>query len=106
MKRDRNSGPSTAITTPDEQSLDRRQLLEALQRVRAGDFSVQLPATWTGMDGKIADTFNEIVSANQTIALELRRVGQVVGRQGRTRSEPNSTSRRAPGARWRPRSTR
>ena len=54
MKREsRNSGSSPAITTPDEESLDRRQLLEALQRVRAGDFSVQLPTTWTGMDGKI-----------------------------------------------------
>jgi HAMP domain-containing protein/CheY-like chemotaxis protein/signal transduction histidine kinase len=86
MKRaSQGSGPSPSVSIPDESSLDKKQLLEALQRVRAGDFSVQLPASWTGMDGKIADTFNEIVAANQTIATELRRVGQVVGKQGRTR---------------------
>ncbi|HEY9518031.1 MAG TPA: HAMP domain-containing protein, partial [Gemmatimonadales bacterium] len=86
MKRaGRTSGPTQTLVPEENGALDRRLLLEALQRVRAGDFSVQLPSTWTGMDGKIADTFNEIVSANQTIATELRRVGQVVGKQGRTR---------------------
>jgi len=58
--------------TPEDVSLDRRRLLEALQRVGAGDFSVQLPTTWTGMDGKIADTFNEIVSAKQALMEQLR----------------------------------
>ena len=63
MKRgNRTSGPSQTIVAEEAGVLDRRLLLEALQRVRAGDFSVQLPSTWTGMDGKIADTFNEIVS--------------------------------------------
>jgi HAMP domain-containing protein/CheY-like chemotaxis protein/signal transduction histidine kinase len=65
--------------------LDRRQLLHALQRMRSGDFSVQLPGDWSGLDGKIADTFNDIVAANQKMAQELRRVGQVVGREGKTR---------------------
>ncbi len=51
----------------------------------AGDFSVRLPSDWSGIDGKIADTFNEIVAANQKIAQELKRVGQVVGKEGRTR---------------------
>jgi methyl-accepting chemotaxis protein len=53
--------------------------------VRNGDFSVRLPGDLSGVDGKIADTFNEIVAANQTISRELERVGQVVGREGRTR---------------------
>jgi HAMP domain-containing protein/signal transduction histidine kinase/DNA-binding response OmpR family regulator len=66
-------------------ALDRRQLLRALQHVRAGDFTVQLPETWSGIDGEIAETFNEIVAANRKIASELQRVGQVVGKQGRTR---------------------
>jgi HAMP domain-containing protein/CheY-like chemotaxis protein len=65
--------------------LDRRQLLDALQRVRQGDFTVRLPGSLTEIDGKIADTFNEIVWANQKIAEELKRVGQVVGKEGRTR---------------------
>jgi HAMP domain-containing protein/CheY-like chemotaxis protein/signal transduction histidine kinase len=66
-------------------ALDRRQLLRALQHVRGGDFTVQLPGSWSGIDGEIAETFNEIVAANQKIARELQRVGQVVGKEGRTR---------------------
>ena len=40
--------------------------------------------SWDVM-GKVADTFNEIVAANQRMARQLERVGQVVGREGRTR---------------------
>jgi HAMP domain-containing protein/CheY-like chemotaxis protein/signal transduction histidine kinase len=53
--------------------------------MRDGDFSVRLPGDWTGLAGKIADTFNDIVTANQQMAKELKRVGQVVGKEGRTR---------------------
>src|SRR5882762_3929083 len=60
-------------------------VLESLQTMRDGDFSVRLPGSWTGLEGKIADTFNEIVAANQQMAHELKRVGQVVGKEGRTR---------------------
>ena len=60
-------------------------LLYGLQSMRDGDFSVRLPGDWTGLEGKIADTFNEIVAANQQMAQELRRVGQVVGKEGKTR---------------------
>src|SRR5262249_56602203 len=34
---------------------------------------------------KIADAFNDIVATNQRMAQQLERVGQVVGREGRTR---------------------
>ena len=47
--------------------------------------SVRLPGDWTGIEGKIADTFNGIVVSNARIAHELERVGTVVGRQGKTR---------------------
>ena len=60
-------------------------ILERMQAMRDGDFSVRLPGSWTGINGKMADTFNEIAMANQRIAKELRRVGQVVGKKGRTR---------------------
>jgi HAMP domain-containing protein/CheY-like chemotaxis protein/signal transduction histidine kinase len=53
--------------------------------MRVGDFSVRLPVNVGGVEGKIADTFNEIVSANQTLAKQLEGVGQGVGREGRTR---------------------
>ncbi len=70
---------------PQPVSADFSAILASLQTVRDGDFSVRLPGSWTGLAGKIADTFNEIVAANQQMAEELRRVGQVVGKEGRTR---------------------
>src|SRR3984893_2926393 len=62
-----------------------RELLHALLAVRDGDFSVLLPGDWTGIQGKVADTFNQIVMSNARMASELKRVGDVVGRQGQTR---------------------
>src|SRR6476660_3880240 len=62
-----------------------RQLLHALQSMRVGDFSVRMSGDQIGIMGKVADTFNEIVAANQRIAQQLERVGQVVGREGKTR---------------------
>jgi HAMP domain-containing protein/CheY-like chemotaxis protein/signal transduction histidine kinase len=82
-KSSKNNGSSSLIAqsaTP-----DLGVILASLQTMRAGDFSVRLPGSWTGLAGKIADTFNEIVSANQQMAQELNRVGQVVGKEGRTR---------------------
>ncbi|HEX2228382.1 MAG TPA: HAMP domain-containing protein, partial [Candidatus Binatia bacterium] len=52
--------------------------------MRDGDFSARLPGDWTGLAGKLADTFNEIVAASQLMAQELKRVGQVVGKEGKT----------------------
>jgi HAMP domain-containing protein len=72
----------------------RPRLLQALQRVRSGDFSVELPGTWEGLDGRIADAFNEIVTANRRMAEELQRVGKVVGKEGRTRERARFDSPR------------
>src|SRR4029077_10124688 len=63
----------------------RRQLLHALQSMRVGDFSVRMSGDQIGIMGKVADTFNEIVAANQRIAQQLERVGQVVVRECKTR---------------------
>ncbi len=68
-----------------DRPVDPRELLRALRAVRDGDFTVRLPSEWTGIAGKIADTFNEIVATNQRLAGELERVGQAVGKQGQTR---------------------
>jgi HAMP domain-containing protein/CheY-like chemotaxis protein/signal transduction histidine kinase len=61
------------------------ELLHALQAMRIGDFSVRMAGDRVGIMGKIADTFNKIVGTNQRMAKQLERVGQVVGREGRTR---------------------
>ena len=65
-------------------SLPGQALLQALQKVRAGNFSVRLPGDLTGIEGKIADTFNDIVMANERMAAELKRVGLAVGKRGQT----------------------
>ena len=48
-----------------------QHLLQALQAMRTGDFSVRMAGDWVGIEGKIADTFNEIVAANQRMASSL-----------------------------------
>src|SRR5262245_38720451 len=68
-----------------QEPFDVGKLLQALQSMRDGDFSVRLPRDWTGLAGKAADVFNEIVASNKRMADELERVGNVVGKEGRTR---------------------
>jgi HAMP domain-containing protein/CheY-like chemotaxis protein/signal transduction histidine kinase len=80
---EKSNGNSVLVAEPT--SADLSVLLASLQTMRDGDFSVRLPGSWTGLEGKIADTFNSIVAANQQMAQELKRVGQVVGKEGRTR---------------------
>src|ERR1700734_1297238 len=70
---------------PNGKSDPMQDRLHALQAMRSGDFSVRMTGDRLGIDGKIADTFNEIVAANQRMAQQLERVGQVVGREGKTR---------------------
>ena len=63
--------------------LDKVVLLDALDAVRNGDFSVRLPLDWVGMDGKIAEAFNEIVSTNAKLAKGIEQVSFVVGTEGK-----------------------
>jgi len=84
----KNNGESTknnGESQPLDASLDLAVILSSLQTMRNGDFTVRLPGTWTGLAGKVADTFNDIVAANQHMAQELKRAGQVIGKQGKTR---------------------
>jgi len=70
---------------PHDAGIDQEALLRALLAMRVGDFSVRLPADRAGVAGKIADAFNDIVAANQRMAEQLERVGEVVGKEGKTR---------------------
>ena len=82
-RKSKTNGHNSAVA--ESESSEMVLILERMQAMRDGDFSVRLPGSWTGLSGKMADTFNEIAMANQRIAKELRRVGQVVGKKGRTR---------------------
>ena len=84
LKQDRSIETPPDLSTPGPRSY-LHSLLSALQLIRDGDFSVRMAGDSVGIEGKIADTFNEIVSANQQMAKQLELIGQVVGREGKTR---------------------
>ncbi len=58
-------------------------LLHALNALRKGQSDVRLPADWTGIAGKVADAFNEVVEMNERMASELGRLSKSVGKEGR-----------------------
>ena len=58
------------------------EILNVMVAYRNGDFSVRLPATWTGVLGKMSDTMNDILSVSQRRAEEVVRIC-ARGRKGR-----------------------
>ena len=94
------------------EQIDQRKLLEVLTALRKGNFTPRLPAKWTGVAGKVADTVNEVMEVNQRMAKELERLARIVGKEGvpagrrrastpcarRCNRETPSSTRRAPPA--------
>src|SRR5438132_474828 len=64
--------------------LDRGALLKALRTLRKGEFSVRMPMDLVGIDGEIAQAFNDVVEINEMIAGEFARIGNEVGKEGKT----------------------
>src|SRR5258705_4019196 len=64
-------------------ALDNTALLGTLIQFRRGDFSARLPFDLTGIDGKIADTINEIFDMNLRLREELARLSSTVGKEDR-----------------------
>ena len=58
-------------------------LLQALTALKKGRRDVRLPSDWTGVAGKVADAFNEVVELNERMAGELARLSRVVGKEGK-----------------------
>src|SRR3954470_1321706 len=86
------TGPSATLDTalrstpgslPPDRDVFSRQLLHAMLAYRSGDFAVRLPADLTGIDGKIADAFNDIVAVSERRARETARVSRAVGKEGK-----------------------
>ena len=63
--------------------VDTSILLTALNAFKKGDFTVRLPLEWTGVAGKVADTFNEVIDRSERMAIELARLSRVVGTEGK-----------------------
>jgi HAMP domain-containing protein len=64
------------------ETVDAKVLLDVLGQLKGGDFSARMPNDWTGLAGKAADGFNDVIIANQVFEAELARVSRVVGKEG------------------------
>src|SRR5579872_2068296 len=58
-------------------------LLSALTALKKGKTGVRLPLDWTGVEGRVADAFNEVVELNERMAGELARLSRVAGKEGK-----------------------
>ena len=83
-----------------------RLILAAIVAFRDGDFSVRLPADWTGMDARIAEAFNQAIAHEDHISREVARLSVTVGKEGRLSSACRCPGRSADGRRRSNRSTR
>ncbi|HXK19984.1 MAG TPA: HAMP domain-containing protein, partial [Polyangiaceae bacterium] len=79
----------TGDPTLDDQRAFSSQLLSALLRFKGGDFTSHLPADLGGIDGKIADVFNEVLEVSARRATEISRVCRVVGKEGKVKQRMN-----------------
>jgi signal transduction histidine kinase/HAMP domain-containing protein/ActR/RegA family two-component response regulator len=58
------------------------ELAAALRRARGGDLKIRLPRR-VGLAGEVTDAFNDLVALQQRQQQDLKRIGRVVGREGR-----------------------
>ena len=63
--------------------LDTRELLRVLTEVKNGNFTVRMPVDEVGLNGKVFDTLNEIISLNERMMNEFTRAGNTIGKQGK-----------------------
>jgi methyl-accepting chemotaxis protein len=61
----------------------KRQLLTVMASINGGDFSARLPADLTGMDGKLADVFNQVATRMEFFGKNVSRLRNEVGRKGK-----------------------
>ncbi|MDI1226623.1 MAG: HAMP domain-containing protein [bacterium] len=58
-------------------------MLNVLAAMRRGEPGTRLPSEWTGLAGKVADAFNDVMEMNERMARELGRLSQSVGKEGK-----------------------
>jgi HAMP domain-containing protein/signal transduction histidine kinase/DNA-binding response OmpR family regulator len=79
-----NGGRGARRNTPSDGAESRAQLLlAAITAFRDGDFSWRLPSNWPGMEGRIAEAFNQAISHEDRINREVARLSVTVGKDGR-----------------------
>jgi HAMP domain-containing protein/signal transduction histidine kinase/DNA-binding response OmpR family regulator len=85
---------NTMLEEVDTLSEHTRTFLAALTDLKKGNASAQLPQDWTGVFGKVADAFNDVVAENLRMSHELARLSRVVGKEGKLKERafvPNAS---------------
>ncbi len=80
-----NAAPKRSSSTQNGKAPSTRvmqELLDALEAVKQGDFSIRLSESQKGLLGQIAATYNEVVEMNARIVEEVMRVSTTIGREG------------------------
>src|SRR6516165_2088874 len=78
-----NTATAVDIDAAEMSEARSRRILKAFVAFRDGDFSVRLPADWPGIEGRIAETFNQTIAREESISREVKRLSQTVGKEGR-----------------------
>src|ERR1051326_2347516 len=79
----KSNGPSNGVVNGKNGTADSHALLKALIALKRGDFSVRMPVDLEGVDGKVADTLNEIIDMNERMVAEFERIRRTVGKDGK-----------------------
>src|SRR5262245_31452413 len=75
-------GKQTNGKSPGPEQLGHRELLAALRQFKRGNFDVRMREDLTGIDGQIAECFNELVGMVKAIKDESHEVCHSVGKEG------------------------
>src|SRR5690348_7788883 len=78
----KNNNGSPGYADVEMESVQMHQLLRVLDQVRNGDFTVRIPASGIGINGKVCDTLNDIISLNEILFHELKKARNTIGKQG------------------------
>jgi signal transduction histidine kinase len=60
---------------------DRKELLRALRAFKGGDFSARMPAGLDGIDGELAEAFNDVVRMSEAMTREFARIRDQIGKE-------------------------
>ena len=78
-----NGSASPSTNGDNDRDAHLRQILKAMVSFREGDFSVRLPLEWPGIDGRIAEAFNQTIIHEDHTSREIARLSVTVGKEGR-----------------------
>src|SRR5690242_16511343 len=78
-----NNGSVATLDAPVSRDEHLSEILKAIVAFRDGDFSVRLPLEWSGIDGRIAEAFNQTIIQEDHVSREIARLSIAVGKEGR-----------------------